>query len=425
MLASIKRGKLSVAVVVALALSTFAINTPLRAQEEDPQRTGLRPDAPPYGVRGSFAVGVMDLAYEVDGNEIPCNTFYPALNPEGAEEKAQLTLDLKGLLPPEMEIAGVRAILDATPDAANGPYPLVVWSHGHGSNRLYTHFLLEHVASYGFVAITCDHPGNTLTDLIWAMFDPEYQTVFETTAALKAVMRPVEIQQVIDYAVTLNEAEGGLAGIIDAGRIAVMGHSYGGYTAFAVGGAQIDDRAYRQWCDEYPEDASCVRNRNNLAAVVQAAGLDAAPEGLWPSMGDPRVDVIVGFAPSLRRFLPEGLARMTVPAMILAGTADVESDEQLDFYQPYEALPNKTKALVVLENANHYVFGACPEAWTIPDFFYACSDPVWDMDRAHDLINHFTTAFLLAELYDDADAAAALAPNAVQFPGVTYETTGF
>jgi hypothetical protein len=46
------------------------------------------------------------------------------------------------------------------------------------------------------------------------------------------------------------------------------------------------------------------------------------------------------------------------------------------------------------------------------------------MDRAHDLINHFTTAFLLAELYQDADAAA-LAPDAVHFPSVTYEAQGF
>jgi hypothetical protein len=31
------------------------------------------------------------------------------------------------------------------------------------------------------------------------------------------------------------------------------------------------------------------------------------------------------------------------------------------------------------------------------------------MDRAYNLINHFTTAFLLATLKDDTDAAAALA----------------
>ena len=57
--------------------------------------------------------------------------------------------------------------------------------------------------------------------------------------------------------------------------------------------------------------------------------------------------------------------------------------------------------------------------------FFCCADPVWDVDRAHDLIDHFVTAFLLAELYGDTDAAAVLAPAAVQFPGIEYETTGF
>jgi hypothetical protein len=66
-----------------------------------------------------------------------------------------------------------------------------------------------------------------------------------------------------------------------------------------------------------------------------------------------------------------------------------------------------------------------PVAAAIPAFFPSRSDAVWDVNRAHDLINHFTTAFLLAELYDDADAATALAPEAVQFPGIKYETTEF
>ena len=47
------------------------------------------------------------------------------------------------------------------------------------------------------------------------------------------------------------------------------------------------------------------------------------------------------------------------------------------------------------------------------------------MDRAHDLINHFVTAFLLAELKGDGEAAAALAPQNVNFPGIQYETTGY
>jgi hypothetical protein len=47
------------------------------------------------------------------------------------------------------------------------------------------------------------------------------------------------------------------------------------------------------------------------------------------------------------------------------------------------------------------------------------------MDRAHDLLDHFVTAFLLGELYGDAEVAAALSPEAVNLPGIIYETTGY
>jgi hypothetical protein len=94
----------------------------------------------------------------------------------------------------------------------------------------------------------------------------------------------------------------------------------------------------------------------------------------------------------------------------------------------YEYLGSANKSLVVFEGADHFLFSndcaAIP--WAIESgIFWGCADAVWDMDRAHDLINHFTTAFLLSVLYGDADATAALAPDAVSFPGITYETTGF
>ena len=56
-------------------------------------------------------------------------------------------------------------------------------------------------------------------------------------------------------------------------------------------------------------------------------------------------------------------------------------------------------------------------------FYWVCSDAVWDMDRAHDLINHFTTAFLLDVMKNDPEAHKALLPEAVTFEEVQYTTT--
>ena len=82
---------------------------------------------------------------------------------------------------------------------------------------------------------------------------------------------------------------------------------------------------------------------------------------------------------------------------------------------------------MTLESAEHIVFiNGCAAVPGLLEAGYgwACADPVWDMNRAHDLINHFVTAFLLTELKGDPEAAKALVPETVSFPGIQYETIG-
>ena len=109
---------------------------------------------------------------------------------------------------------------------------------------------------------------------------------------------------------------------------------------------------------------------------------------------------------------------------MVAGTADTWLDPEVNYYQPFEALSVDNKTAVWLENADHMFSMSCSPAWEAT-MFNVCFDPVWDMNRTHDLTDHFVAAFLLAEFYGDADAAAALAPDAVQFPGIDYKTTSF
>ena len=54
-----------------------------------------------------------------------------------------------------------------------------------------------------------------------------------------------------------------------------------------------------------------------------------------------------------------------------------------------------------------------------------CADTVWDRPQAHDLISHFATAFLLAELKQDGAAAAVLAPESAVFPEIRFEAEGY
>jgi hypothetical protein len=51
-----------------------------------------------------------------------------------------------------------------------------------------------------------------------------------------------------------------------------------------------------------------------------------------------------------------------------------------------------------------------------------CEDPVWEKQRALDLIFHYTTAFLELVLNEEQDAINALTLPAGYNPGVSIET---
>ncbi|MFN8440630.1 MAG: prolyl oligopeptidase family serine peptidase [Caldilineaceae bacterium] len=382
---------------------------------------GLRPDAPPYAVHGPFGVGYWSPANS-DGSTRPMqmSIWYPALNPTGKQEKIAYTTDLKdATIPADQRIVPSlgHALLNAEVDVAKGPYPLVVFSHGFtGSAGAYSAYQ-EHYASYGFVVLAPEHSEQ---------YDESLQDLWKS-----AIDRPRNIKQALDYAEALNAPGGELEGMIDMARVAVVGHSYGGYTALAAAGAQYDLVAFNDRCAQLPEDdpfawicTVLVPNEANMAA---RAGLEPMPTGLWPSFGDPRVKTIVTMAGDSYFFDQAGLAKITIPVMALGGTADTGTPYDWGVKPTYDYAASEQKALVTFIGGEHLVFGIpcerLPWALNNPVYNFICYDPVWDKARSLDLALHFSTAFLLDMLNGDAAAHEALLPGAFQFPGIEYATT--
>ncbi len=378
---------------------------------------GLRPDAPPYAVHGPYAVGTREFTIETAGRTTPVTVWYPARNPAGEPEEITYSMDIGDAGMKPFPVRG-NALLDAQPDTTGAPYPLVVYSHGLFLYRQTAAYLAEHLASQGFVVIAGNHEDN------WGTFGQPWDKSY--------VSRPADITAWIDFAEKLNAQGGDLAGLIDSDHVGVTGHSFGGYTALAAGGARFDHNWFLDvLCPAGPLAPDDILNecgwlRDKLPGMAAQAGLDAVPEGLWPNWGDPRVDAIAITAPATRSG-PAGNAAVTVPTLLLVGSADSIINVKLNVNDTYNNLGSPHKTLVMLENGGHALFiNDCVAATGMADVaFIYCSDPIWDMDRAHDLHNHFTTAFLLAELKGDAEAAKALAPENVVFPGIKYETTGY
>ena len=415
---------LSILLIAVLVMPTLAMHSSAVAQGHPPPQ-GLRPDAPPYAVRGPYWVGTREFVIEpASERPLPLMVWYPALNPDGAEETVTYPIQVKWEPNPEIptEIYG-HALLDAMPDASSAPYPLLVFSPGYGTNPPFYSNLIEHLVSYGFVVLAPDHPEGVYLTEENPMSD----------VPMASIERPRDIHRVIDYAEDLTTTGGELEGLIDIERVAVAGHSSGGYTALAAAGARFDLHAFNQRCETAraegdPNAWLCDPLEPFEADMATLADLDPMTEGLWPSWGDSRVDAIITMAGDSYLFDQAGLAKITVPVLAMGGTADTGTPFEWGVGPTFEFISSQQKVLVAFENAEHGLFAnGCESAPWLVDigFLWMCIDPIWDKQRTNDLANHFATAFLLDMLQGDEEVHAALTPDAVQFPGITYETTGF
>jgi predicted dienelactone hydrolase len=225
-------------------------------------------------------------------------------------------------------------------------------------------------------------------------------------------------------------AGGHFEGMIDSDLVAVAGHSYGGYTSLAAAGARIDTQSFRAQCEgaiesEEPGAWLCEQLLPHIADMANLAGLERVPEGLWPGWADARVDAIVPMAGNAFFFGPAGLSEITVPVLAIGGTADADSPYMWATHPTYEYVASTTKIKIALIGADHMIFtGPCEQIpWYLKIFSGEfCADPSWDRTYAHGLVKHFATAFLLAELKHDAEAAALLVQDKIDLPGVDYQS---
>lgn len=384
------------------------------------QKVEPHPDTPPYGLPGPYMIGTRDLATGGD-TPLEMTVWYPASNEDNRRAAVTYLYQMKIGAPfGDVAIAAFKgqAVDNAPYDRSASPYPLVILSPGFSIGSAAYGWLAEHLASYGFVVISPDHSEN---------LDPENQLW------RAAITRPQDILAVLAYADEQTGSGGAFEGLIDTERVAVVGHSYGGYTALAAAGARIDTDSFEAHCQRAYEEGDpsawlCDALLPHVADMADLAGLDSIPEGLWPVWADPRVDAAVSLAGDAFFFGETGLAEITVPVMAIGGTADQDSPYMWGTHPTYEYVSSPAKVRIALGDAAHMIFtGPCERSSLALRLISGefCSDPGWDRQYAHGLIGHFTTAFLLTELNQDADAAAALAPDGVEFSGMTYEAQGY
>lgn len=272
--------------------------------------------APDPSTWGPFPVGVTTfeidtLGYEGKKRHLVVEAWYPATDAyvDGPFEE----IDLVKLSPPDvLAIVGdivvppipIRQVRDAAIRSADGPYPMVMFSHGAYGIRFQSVFWTAYLASHGYVVVAMDHTENTLFDMI------RVNGYSAEGIVLSALDRPYDVHETVDAMLARNTAEGDFfEGTIIPDKLGMSGHSFGGLASF-MGGLEIP----------------------GMKAVVPMA---------------PASQVLPVMGYDIRDF--------KIPVMIMADALDKTLDPEVEMYKAYDRLP-APRYLFDLLQGGHFTY---------------------------------------------------------------------
>jgi len=181
--------------------------------------------------RGVHPVGVRTTEARRDDRTLGIEIWYPATDAHAGQDTVDPTRDRYELMPGLPPVTQ-DALRDAAPRA--GRFPLVAFSHGYGGHRRQSTFLCTHLASHGYVVAAVDHTGNTIVEALQDMLN--VQTGGAPADPQEIIprfvdARPKDASFLIDRMLA---GTGDVAGMIDADRIGISGHSFGGWTTLVT-----------------------------------------------------------------------------------------------------------------------------------------------------------------------------------------------
>ncbi len=213
---------------------------------------------------------------------------------------------------------------------AEGKYPLILMSHGHGGDRRDRSWLVNHLVKNGFIVASVEHYGNS-----WRNYNPVLTLHFWDRAK--------------DITFTISELlkDPLLKKRIDPAKIGFIGYSLGGMTGLILGGARAQNvkTCAIEFLKRYKEI-----DRINLEMIEHTDFSEA--QG---NFTDARIKALALLSPAAFAISAESFRKVKVPVALVASEED-------------EVLPHQEHALKIVEylkpaklklfrdKVSHYVF---------------------------------------------------------------------
>lgn len=287
--------------------------------------------------------------------------------------------------------------------------PLIIISHGLGSDRTSYRYLAEHLASHGFAVASPEHPGSNAS-YIQALFEGAAGQISEPE---EFINRSHDISFLLDDLTQRAEFDEVLGDRLDLNRVGVIGQSFGGYTALSLGGAEINFRRLDADCPQ----GNARPDTLNLSLLLQcrAAVLYSshAVSSDTLNLRDERVKAIMAINPiGSTVFGQEGFSQVDVPVLMMTSSADVIAPTLFEQIFPFSWLKVQEKYLVLMRQATHFsTIGTSDD----PNTAVALPEPIVgpEPQLAQDYTKILSVAFLNTHLRNDASYRGFLSPNYV------------
>lgn len=352
-----------------------------------------------YSSRGPYAVGEVDLQLDEDH---AVAVFYPVDRDAVADDATPYSYsgedifgpDIVSILPGALagEITPPDTYVDV-PASEDGPFPVVMHSHGFSGNLRFANMHNSHVASWGYVVAAVDHPERGVVAALAGSTgggDSRFEPFLDSD----------QLAAGLDLLTEENESAGSpLEGVVDTEQVAAEGHSAGGS---ASGTLAYDDRV-DLW-------------------IGQAPGTPLQP---GTDMADYTTETDEGREVDRAALLAD-TSPPPVPSMIIAAEGDTVIP--IDSVQATYDWLDAPKRLIEIADSGHAVFvDPCPliqEEGGLSDFVEAlgldpdnvplvelgengCLPEDTPAETVWALIDHVTVAQLNETFGIDAAAAAA------------------
>lgn len=230
-----------------------------------------------------------------------------------------------------------------------GGFPLVIISHGNGGSHLLYRTISTHLAKNGFIVAMVEHYGNNRNN-------NELENTEENL-----ILRPKHISLTIDKLLT----DSFFSEHIIEDKIAVIGHSMGGYTALALAGG--------------------------IPRTREGEKIETTP--------DQRIKAIVLLAPGAGWFM-NGLDNVTIPILMLTAEHD-HITPAWNAETVLQSVPDKSLVTFrQIANAGHCSFlSPFPESMRNPKFLPSTDPEGFEREKFHVQLPKEILAYLNEKLY--------------------------